>query len=1139
MASSLVSAMSWVVVVSMASMAVTSSVSAASGVGREGIVQQEAESAPATIIGTGSATDAELTLRDEIERATEAIAEAQAATTPDEKQIESLQRRLLDLNETLAAEKRLESFQAKSRDIDEARVLAKALLATSAEPYVNPVISRNLDGEAFEAGLDAAMTASRVADKTLEEIDREQARRRDRRLKIRSAISETEAELLALEFQPGLSSSELVLGRKYRIQLAALEAERRYNDDSDDVLRIELRARIQIAARLDRTLDAWAARASSRRLQEAEATRVEAAAAAESQASPIARAAANKNARMAVRLATVVAERDSSLGELDNQQHLLSQLKARVDSDEAKFRGRVTPEVAQLLRKRLSEFPDEQELKRRVRELKAMLADLDLDRVLLLDGLDALADPNRFALAEVKAAGLDGPNAELVVKELVEIYEARLDRYGQPLLAAVNEEIETLEMLVEVDLALAKLSGRYRELVLRETLWIRDVGAFQPGFVGRTITEVGSMLRPSRWSFIVEALGEALIQDPLTLLFGAAFPLGVFALRRRISSRVVLAGVRVARASTDRFRETLVCLLLAFLHGVAIAMPVMVLGSLLSDVRIGSDFATVVGRNLTAAGWYLLWLGTLRSMVRPEGLAERHFGWSKASMRAIRTATIPLLLMVPIGFFDRLCDSTGLGLPDAGRIFYGLLPICFAVTAFILLNPVRGLSVLSIEHNPEGRLAQAPWLPVTGVIVILLGVGVLSVAGWDATVVLLQRVLIQSLMALVVLLIARELLLRLLACWQRAQEMILRRQEANGEDVTEQEGNLVTLREQTQGAIGFTVFVLLAVSLWFLWSPVLPALQFGEGIVLWSHSIETLVANEDGKLGTTTISESITLRDLGAAVFTIGFAVYAARHIPYLIGLLLLDRFRVGVGNRYAAVQILRWAIGIGGLSAGVAMLGVTWDSVQWLAAGFTVGLGFGLQEIFANFISGIIILFEQPVRVGDMVTVGGTTGRITTVRMRSTAITDWDNKVLMVPNKMLITQEVINWSQGETSIRVVLSVGVSYGEDPEQVAAILLAAGRSAPHVLEDPAPTVNFTGFGDSSMNFDLRVFIATTESLVETRTRINTDVKRRFDEAGVTIPFPQRDIRVTMIGDAAIGPAATVDDDERPASPRDGDA
>jgi potassium efflux system protein len=481
-----------------------------------------------------------------------------------------------------------------------------------------------------------------------------------------------------------------------------------------------------------------------------------------------------------------------------------------------------------------------------------------------------------------------------------------------------------------------------------------------------------------------------------------------------------------------------------------------------------------------------------------------------------------------------MCDAGALDLPDAGRLFYGVLPLCFIVTGYILLNPVKGLFASTIVDQPDSRVAQAPWLPLLIVTGILITVGSLSVAGWYATILLLQRVLILSIMFIAVLMIARELLLRLLTCRQRVQVLALRRQEAEGEDITDQEVNLETLSEQTQGAIGFTVFVLLATGLWFLWSPVLPALQFGDGIVLWSRAIESLVANEDGALVQTTIAQPITLRDVGAAVFTIGFAMYAARHIPYLLGLLLLDRFRVGVGNRYAAVQIVRWAIGFGGLAAGVAMLGVTWDSVQWLAAGFTVGLGFGLQEIFANFISGIIILFEQPVRVGDMVTVGGTTGRITTVRMRSTAITDWDNKVLMVPNKMLITQEVINWSQGETSIRVVLAVGVSYGEDPEKVAAILLDAGRAAPHVLEEPEPTVNFNGFGESSMNFELRVFIPTTDRLVETRTWINTDVKRRFDEAGVTIPFPQRDIRVTMIGGAAIEPAAKRDDGDRTESP-----
>ena len=1119
--------------------AVLSAGSVAHGSAFAGVVPQDAGSESTVTAGSEADQDTPPTLLEEIESVTTAIAEARAATAPNESQIESLQRRLRDLNDTLAAEKRINGFKEKSRAIGESRDRAKNLLEEATSPYVNPEIPLDLDDEGFEAGLDSAQAAVRAADRSLDEVDKAQSRRRDRRVEIPKLISEVEAGLRSIESRSVSTTQERVLKRKYLAQLEALEAERRFYDDSDDVLRIELRARIQIAARVDRAMDAWMARVSKRRIREAEATRAEAAATAESQASPIARAAADKNEGMAVKLAEVFAERDATLAELDHQQRLLGRLKARVENDDAKFRGRVTPEVAQLLRKRQSEFPDERELQRRVRELRSMLADLALDRVLLLDGLDALSDPYRFAASVVAAAGLDGGEAEPVIEQLVRIYEARLDRYGQPLLAAVNEEIQTLEALVEVNVALATLSGRYRDLVLRETLWIRDARAFEPGFLGRTISEAASLLQPSRWGVILDAIGEAAMQRPLTLLFAAGFPLGVLAFRRRIAGRMVLAGVRVARASTDRYRETVICLLLAFLQGAAISIPVLLVGWLLADVRIGNDFATIVGRNLMTAAWYLLWLGTIRAIVRPDGLAERHFGWSQTSMNAIRAATIPLFVTVPIGFLDRMCDPGALELPDAGRLFYGLLPVCFMTTAYILLNPAKGLFARTISERPHGRLSQTPWLPVLSALALLFAVGILSVAGWYNTVLLLQRVLVQSVMALVVLLVSRALLLRLLTCRQRAQEMVLLHQEAQGEDVTEQEVHLETLSEQTQGAISFTVFVLLAIGLWFLWSPVLPALQFGDGIVLWSHAIETLVADDDGKLGEVTIAQPITLSDVAAAVFTFAFAVYAARHIPYIIGLVLLDRFRVGIGNRYAAVQILRWAIGIGGLSVGFAMLGVTWDSVQWLAAGFTVGLGFGLQEIFANFISGIIILFEQPVRVGDMVTVGGTTGRITTVRMRSTAITDWDNKVLLVPNKMLITQEVINWSQGETSIRVVLSVGVSYGEDPEKVAAILLEAGRAAPHVLEDPEPSVNFTGFGDSSMNFDLRVFIATTESLVETRTRINTDVKRRFDEAGVTIPFPQRDIRVTMIGDASVDSTTKREGGERPGSPPDAES
>ena len=369
-------------------------------------------------------------------------------------------------------------------------------------------------------------------------------------------------------------------------------------------------------------------------------------------------------------------------------------------------------------------------------------------------------------------------------------------------------------------------------------------------------------------------------------------------------------------------------------------------------------------------------------------------------------------------------------------------------------------------------------------------------------------------MLLIGILLLREFLLRLLYCRQRAQSAELRQQEADGENVSGLEDSLATFGGQVLGGIRFAVVLVTLIGLWNIWSPLLPALQLGESIVLWERASSTLIPDESGVMIATPMQVPVSARDLLRAIALVVATIYTARHLPYLIGLLVLERLRIGRGDRYAIVQILRWAIGIGGFAAALSNLGVTWDSVQWLAAGFTVGLGFGLQEIFANFISGIIILFEQPVRVGDVVTVGTTTGRISRVRMRATVITDWDNKELLVPNKFLITSEVVNWSQGEANIRLLLPVSVSYGDDPAKVAALLLSAGRGAANVLEDPPPTVDFVGFGESSMNFELRVFIPSVDVRIETRRSINIEVKRMFDEAGIKIPFPQREIKVQMV-------------------------
>ena len=155
-------------------------------------------------------------------------------------------------------------------------------------------------------------------------------------------------------------------------------------------------------------------------------------------------------------------------------------------------------------------------------------------------------------------------------------------------------------------------------------------------------------------------------------------------------------------------------------------------------------------------------------------------------------------------------------------------------------------------------------------------------------------------------------------------------------------------------------------------------------------------------------------------------------------------------------------------------LLGVTWNKVQWLAAALTFGLGFGLQEIVANFISGLIVLFERPIRIGDFVTVGDTDGLVTKIRIRATTIRNWDGKELLVPNKEFITGRLLNWSLSDQMTRVVIVAGVAYGSDVDKAMALMREAAQEHEHVLDDPAPILSFEGFGDNSLTLLLRAYI-----------------------------------------------------------------
>jgi potassium efflux system protein len=212
--------------------------------------------------------------------------------------------------------------------------------------------------------------------------------------------------------------------------------------------------------------------------------------------------------------------------------------------------------------------------------------------------------------------------------------------------------------------------------------------------------------------------------------------------------------------------------------------------------------------------------------------------------------------------------------------------------------------------------------------------------------------------------------------------------------------------------------------------------------------------------------------------------------------------------------MISRYGIVAAGFFVALNMLGIGWGDVQWLVAAMGVGLGFGLKEIFANFFSGLIILFERPIRIGDTVTIDGLSGTVTKIRIRATTVTDFDNKEQVIPNQNFLTNPLINWTLSDPVTRVVFNVGIAYGSDTERALEVMTSVVKAHSEVLEEPRPTVFFIGFGESSLDFEVRVFVRERLRRMPLKHDLHMALNKALTEAGIEIPFPQRDLHLRSI-------------------------
>lgn len=272
----------------------------------------------------------------------------------------------------------------------------------------------------------------------------------------------------------------------------------------------------------------------------------------------------------------------------------------------------------------------------------------------------------------------------------------------------------------------------------------------------------------------------------------------------------------------------------------------------------------------------------------------------------------------------------------------------------------------------------------------------------------------------------------------------------------------------------------------------------------------------------------LTIFNLGNSKITIGLLLYLFIAITLLfvftklLRRVVVERIVVRItGNgsfAHSVGNIFRYSVIFIGLVVIFQSSGVNLSALTVVAGALSVGVGFGLQNITNNFISGLIILFERPIKVGDRVEVpdlNNLAGTIMNISARSTTILTNDNIAVIVPNSKFISETVINWSYNDTSVRFAIPVGVSYKEDPEVVRSILLQVALENPHVLRTPGPEVLFESYGDSSINFLLRVYTSDYSSKpLVLSSEIYFEIFARFKQSKIEIPFPQRDVHIRDI-------------------------
>ncbi|MCF6751474.1 mechanosensitive channel MscK [Pseudomonas stutzeri] len=698
------------------------------------------------------------------------------------------------------------------------------------------------------------------------------------------------------------------------------------------------------------------------------------------------------------------------------------------------------------------------------------------------------SQPAEQVTAELRAALL----------ELLNTRNELLDRLNRTLNALLNESITLQLNQKQLHDTASALSATLDE----QMFWIPSNKPLDLSWLASAPQRLERQLASIPWSSLLAELGAGLKERPL-LFLPLLLAIAVLLWRRpAINAKLDALSRDVGHFRNDSQLHTPLALLLNLLLALPGALLLALCGYLLQMDARGQNLGLGAALYEMAQAWLVFY--TAYRMLSPGRVAELHFRWSKPQVTFLRDELRRLgLVVLTLVVAVSIAEQQPANLADD---VLGLLVIiaCYALMSWRMARILR--KGPASENAPHGRLLLGMLFSVLP----LLLIGVVGM-GYYYTALKLTERLIDTLYLLMLWVALEATLVRALTIAARRlayQRALAKRQssEENGNAETEtleEPGlDIEQVNQQSLRLTRLATFGLFVVALYWVWSDLISVVSYLDNVALYEFTSGS---------GDTLTTSAISLNDLLGALAIVVITLVLARNLPGLLEVAVLSRLNLAPGSAYATGTLLSYTLVGTGIVSTLSTLGVSWDKLQWLVAALSVGLGFGLQEIFANFVSGLIILFEKPVRIGDVVTIGNLSGTVSRIRIRATTITDFDHKEIIVPNKTFVTDQLLNWSLSDTVTRVTIRIGVEFGSDLEQVRELLFQAARENPRVLKDPEPQVFFLNFGESRLEHELRLHVRDLGDRNPVIDEINRRVDREFRERGIVIAFRQLDVHL----------------------------